>query len=107
MIARGGGWHLPRTLPLVTTSGVVHLEAVAFSSPALGRDAWWPAARECRGAAALPRVAGLATSPWPALGPQTTRNAWSVTDTSGKRMPSYTTLPYRWPQVRRPPRKLS
>ena len=33
MIARGGGWHLPRTLPLGTTSGAVHLEAVAFSSP--------------------------------------------------------------------------
>jgi hypothetical protein len=60
VIARGGGWHLPRTLRLVTTSGAVHLEAVAFSSPALGREAWWPAARECRGAAALPRVAGLA-----------------------------------------------
>ena len=70
MIARGGGWHLPRTLRLVTTSGAVHLEAVAFSSPALGREAWWPAARECRGAAARPRVAGLASSPlaraWPA-----------------------------------------
>jgi hypothetical protein len=45
VIARGGGWHLPRTLPLVTTSRAVHLDAVAFSSPALAREAWWPAAR--------------------------------------------------------------
>jgi hypothetical protein len=107
VIARGGGWHLPRTLPPSYDLGAVHLDAVAFSSSALGREAWWPAARECRGAAALPRVAGLATSPWPALGPPTIGNARSVTDTSGKRMPSYTTLPYRWPQVRQPPRKLS
>ena len=37
MIARGGGWHLPRTLPLVTTSGAVHLDAVAFSPPCSGQ----------------------------------------------------------------------
>jgi hypothetical protein len=45
VIARGEAGIFPGRFPLGTTSGAVHLDAVAFSSPALAREAWWPAAR--------------------------------------------------------------